>query len=322
MTLVDGNSLTTQPVQNVPNQFRPAAESAPNGRLWQRHSRRWAARAAAGLNGLFGRRFDRAFGILTYHRVAWPVAGLPRPTWNVTPRQLKSQLAWLLARGYEAWPLRRALEYHQTNGKIPRHVFVVTFDDGYENFYRHAWPVLRELDVPATVLLATAYLDSDAAFPFDDWAAAGSKHAPADSWRPLSTVQCQELLDGGLTELGTHTHTHQVFRGRSAQFAEDMRNSLAVLNHRFGIQDVTFSFPYGIADVELVDAARMCGARCSLTTRCELVTPNADPFAWGRFGVSEFDTGRTLAAKLDGWYSAARGVWQRLGAPFRRRGCD
>ncbi len=43
----------------------------------------------------------------------------------------------------------------------------VTFDDGFETVYRHAWPVLQELRIPATVFLNTAYLDSPEPFPFD-----------------------------------------------------------------------------------------------------------------------------------------------------------
>ena len=53
-------------------------------------------------------------------------------------------------------------------------MFAITFDDGFENNYVNAWPVLKELNLPATIFVATKYLDSDVPFPFDDWSAAGS----------------------------------------------------------------------------------------------------------------------------------------------------
>src|SRR5262249_14325564 len=101
-------------------------------------------------------------GILMYHRVA-PLPdgkGVRAPTWNVTPSRLREQLSGLLDRGYRPWPLRQALAHSRQGLPLPSTAFVVTFDDGYESVYRHAWPILRALRIPATVFLATAYLDS------------------------------------------------------------------------------------------------------------------------------------------------------------------
>ena len=105
---------------------------------------------------------------------------------------------------------------------IPRRTFVVTFDDGYESVYETAWPILKELSIPATVFIVTSYLDSGRPFVFDDWAAAGSAAAPAAAWRPLSTAQCNEMARDGLIELGSHTHTHADFRGRPEEFRRDL----------------------------------------------------------------------------------------------------
>ena len=38
---------------------------------------------------------------------------------------------------------------------IPSNVFAITFDDGFENNFVHAWPVLKELNIQATISLAT-----------------------------------------------------------------------------------------------------------------------------------------------------------------------
>src|SRR5262249_52723566 len=127
-------------------------------------------------------------------------------------------------RGYAPWSLRRVLAFSREGVPIPRNAFVVTFDDGYQSVYTRAWPILRELGVPATVFVATAYLDSPAPFPFDDWPGAGS--ADPETWRPMTTEQARHLLRGGLVDLGSHTHCHEPFHGRPAAFAEDLRASL------------------------------------------------------------------------------------------------
>ena len=272
------------------------------------------ARAAVSLSRLFGSRRQKAFGILMYHRIAPITAGAAAPTWNVTPERFRSQIAGLLKRGYEPWPLRSVLECRRDGWPIPRNAFVVTFDDGYANVYHHAWPVLKEFRVPATVFLATACLDSKAPFACDDWQEAGSRRVPAESWRPLSTGQCVEMFEEGLIDLGTHSHTHVDFRGRSDRLFRELQTSLAILRSRFGLADVAFAFPFGITGKCLTRAARMAGVLCGLTVQGKLVTPSSDPLGWGRFEAEATDSAATLAAKLDGWYGLVRNA-----LPLKRR---
>jgi len=297
-------------VDDVVTRTRPAPSGFPA--LVKRLGEPIALRLGVGLSRLCGAVAGGGVGILTYHRVATPVRGVPAPTWNVSPARFRQQMKTLLAAGYRPWPLRRLLDYQRTGRAVPRKTFVVTFDDGFAGVYHAAWPVLSQCAVPATIFLATAYLDSDRPFPFDYWAAARSSAVPAESWLPLSTAQCAEMRAGGLIELGSHTHSHAVFRGRPDALYEDLRASLEVLRERFSQEDATFAFPFGIADRALSAAVRRAGMICGLTSNKVPVRPQSDPFTWGRFNVDESDTAATLAAKLDGWFSLARSVWLRL----------
>jgi peptidoglycan/xylan/chitin deacetylase (PgdA/CDA1 family) len=279
----------------------------------------WAAtRTAAMLQNVSGNRCQEGFAILMYHRVAENPSGVARPTFNVTPQQLRRQLAGLLDRGFECWSLNRLIAAHNAKRPMPSNVFAVTFDDGYENNYTGAWPVLRELNVPATIFLATKYLDTDQPFPFDDWPAKGSSRVPPSSWRPLSTQQCEEILAEGLIEFGAHTHRHERFVGRVDEFCRDMELCLGVLLDRFGIECPSFTFPYGDMSPELVDSAERLGVTCSLSTRPERVLPECSPYEWGRFWVDSGDSPTALAAKLSGWYSAVHSVGKRLSSPLAK----
>ncbi|MEX2287759.1 MAG: polysaccharide deacetylase family protein [Planctomycetaceae bacterium] len=285
------------------------------------HLKKWTlARAAVVFTRQFGPRLERAFGILMYHRVCPRFRGVPAPTWNVTPERFREQLSGLLARGYRPWPLKKVLALHQKREAIPRHVFVVTFDDGYANNLHYAWPVLKELNVPATIFLATAFIDTEEPFPFDDWSAKGSSHVCPESWKPLTFAQCDQLLDSGLIELGAHTHTHDDFRNRPQALAQDLSQCLDVLRCRFGISQATFAFPYGtrkhgFSGPLLSEAVRKTGAICSLTTESTLVRPGDDSFDWGRFTAERDDTAATLAAKLDGWYGLLPAIRGLAGRP-------
>lgn len=278
-----------------------------------RHLQRGVLNACGPLGSLLGQREDAAFGILMYHRVCYPIAGLAAPPYNVKPETLKRQLSGLLAKGYEPWSLRNALQACHENQPIPRKAFVVTFDDGYANNFSLARPILEELEIPATIFIATAYLDSKQPFPFDRWPGVGTA-GQEETWQPLSTGQCESLLKGGLIDLGVHTHTHADFRGRPADFKEDLETSTEVMKSSFGIQDCTFAFPQGrkapgFAGADLIEAARSTTVTCALTTENELVKCGSDPFGdWGRFTIEEADAPGTIAARLDGWYGLIRQI--------------
>ncbi len=274
------------------------------------------SRLAAGMQSVAGNRRSDGFGILMYHRIADVVPGVATPTWNVTPAQFRRQISGLLARGFEPWPLSRLIEAHRNPRLIPARAFAVTFDDGYQNNYTQALPVLRKLQIPATIFLATRYLDTRESFPFDDWSASGSQQVPPESWHPLSTAECHELLSSGLVEFGAHTHSHECFVGRPDDYREDMRACLGVLRDRFGIENPAFAFPFGAADTELLEITRDAGVRCALTTAHRRVGTTDGEFGWSRFNVLNSDTPAVLAAKLSGWYASVAAIRNTLASPL------
>ena len=291
------------PTHNIAVQ---AGAAAPFGSGWSFHRYRWITRAVTPLDWLLPPRHQRAFGILTYHRVA-DRSGDPPLT--VSPATFRRQISGLLARGFRPLPLPELVDRQVQGLAIPRNAFAIVFDDGYQGVATQAFPILRELRAPATVFVPTAYLDSESPFPFDPWSQAGADPRRADAWRPLTRRACREMLDSGWMTLGSHTHRHEDFRGREEDFASDLRESIETLRD-FGVEAPTFSFPFGSVSDSLRRIAQAAGLRCCLTTDCQLVRPDDDPFAWGRFGAEEYDTPATLSAKLNGWYSWSQNLWR------------
>ncbi|MBI3466081.1 MAG: polysaccharide deacetylase family protein [Planctomycetes bacterium] len=283
---------------------------------------RAAGNIAAGLHALLGSRANNRIGILTYHRIAPHVRGAPPPLHNVTPERFREQIGGLLRRDFNVWPLRRILHDTAVGRELPPRTIAITFDDGFETVFTRAWPILRELQAPATVFVNTAYLDSTGPFPFDAWGVDWQGRVPPETYRPLTSAQCRELQAGGLMDLGAHTHTHADFRDRPEQFREDLQLSVDVLRARFGLDEVPFAFPFGspalgFSGGALAQAARDTGVVCGLTTEGVLIDPRSDPLHWGRFNAFAWDTSATLAAKLAGWYSWAPKLRQRLAGAGR-----
>lgn len=269
------------------------------------------------LSTLLGPRSKDRLGILTYHRIAPHTPGLPPPAYNVTPARFREQLSGLQRRGFQFIALREALEHHHASRSVPPRSVVVTFDDCFESVYTAAWPILSELQVPATMFLSTAYLDSNEPFPFDIWSKTYAEQLPPEHYRPLRVAQCQEMAESGLVEFGTHTHTHADFRQHLDHLAEEMQISQDILRRHFGVEQPMFAFPFGgvkggFAGAELMEVARKSGVSCALTTETKLVDVSSDPFGWGRLNVFDWDTSATLTGKLSGWYDWAHRLKHRL----------
>ncbi|MBC8355939.1 MAG: glycosyltransferase [Planctomycetes bacterium] len=301
--------------QRTLTRFAPAEDSL------RRTISDWGIRGVSAIGAaacrMVGPRVAGQFGILLYHRIANDITGIEKPSINVPPRQFERQIRGLAEAGFVFWSLRRVLEHVARGERIPPYVIVLTFDDGFEGVYRNAWPILRELKIPATVFLATAYLGSKQPFPFDHWGQSHSNSVPPSVYRPMTIEQCQELAASRLIEFGAHTHTHEDFRNRPDAFREDLQTNVTALKEMLPVTEVAFAFPYGtprlgFAEEALTLAAREVGVSCALTTRSSLVQPDESPFEWGRFTVFPWDTGATLAAKLGGWYGWAPAIKDRL----------
>jgi len=280
------------------------------------------AQIARVLHTSFGNRSHGHPGILCFHRIVEPETG--NVPLNVAPARFEQQLRELIHRGYRFISLRSLVEHVERREEIPAKSVILTFDDGYASVYERAWPVLRALGAPASIFLASAFIDSPRPFPFDPWGVERSRRDSEAMWRPLSWTQCVEMADSDLVEFGTHTHTHRNFRGKPADFEDDLRTSIEEMERRLGRRPELFSFPFGgvkrgFAGSDLAAVARRLGLRCALTTEIELVDPAVSPFRWGRIEATDWDSGATLAAKLEGWYAwMARGREIYRGIHHRR----
>ena len=274
---------------------------------------------ATTMSEMLGPRETRAFGILAYHRIAAPIPGRPAPTWNVPPDRLRQQLQGLVDRGFRAWPLLNLQKLAAEGQPIPPKAFAVTFDGVYENFYLNALPILRQFNIPATVFMATAYLDSTEPFASDDWEEAGSGNVPFTAWRPISTEECREMLKCGLVEIGALAPATADIPGPAGELASDLRRERRILRERLGVEPVRVALPFrrnaeasDDTTSSLAAAAQEAGLACALVSEPRLVREGDTPFAWGRFLTDELDSAASLAAKLSGWYEAVHALGDTL----------
>jgi peptidoglycan/xylan/chitin deacetylase (PgdA/CDA1 family) len=109
---------------------------------------------------LADRATDRV-GILTYHRVdeldAEP--DLDPGLISATPADFRAQME-VVAAHYNAISLETLIAAHRERRSLPRRAVLLTFDDGYQDFAKNAWPVLKDLGLPAVLFVSTDFPDN------------------------------------------------------------------------------------------------------------------------------------------------------------------
>lgn len=114
--------------------------------------------AASGLNAWSNRRRhqrgDHRIFILEYH----DVSAAHEREGVISSRRFRQHLRYL-KRYYRLMPLADAVRLLARRAPLSEDYVVITFDDGHAGNYEHAWPVLREEQVSATIFVATGFLD-------------------------------------------------------------------------------------------------------------------------------------------------------------------
>ena len=101
----------------------------------------------------------RSAVILTYHGV---LSGGDDHYANrncVTAAQFEQQMAFV-ARSYHVLPLQDLIDRLIVREPLPEYALAITFDDGFRNNCTVATPILSKYDLPATVFLTTAFINS------------------------------------------------------------------------------------------------------------------------------------------------------------------
>lgn len=188
--------------------------------------------AWAAWRGGLGRGLDPRITVLLYHRISDDA----RDDLTVGIAQFERQMALIRS---HCQPL--SLEQVLAGGAIPRSkrpLVAVTFDDGYEDNFTNAMPILLRHTIPAAFFVSTGIVGTSRPFPHD--VARGNPPIPSLTWDQVRRMQ--EL---GFT-IGSHTVSHiDCAAEPESRVREELAQSRADLARELGQAGSIFAYPYG-----------------------------------------------------------------------------
>lgn len=165
---------------------------------------------------------------------------------NINPDLLEKQLELLKNSGYTFHTARDIPELLKTCPTPKQKSIILTFDDGYADFYTNVFPLLKKYNSKAT-----AYIISNRIGQQDY----------------MTESQLKELVASGLVEIGAHTLDHPSLTRLSTpevkrQIEESKKNLEKILN----TQVETFTYPSGHFNSAIEKLTKDAGFTCALST--------------------------------------------------------
>ena len=244
--------------------------------------------------------------VLMYHSVSSDRETGVRPYYRVvtTPSQFHLHLEILKGRNYSTYAstdLEPLLTQTLSAGSKP---VLITFDDGYADFYRYAYPALQERGFSASMYLPTAYI--------------GDQRETFKGRECLTWKEVRELSDSGV-EFGSHTVTHpKLYQLSDAQIFDELCRSKSTIEDKIGRRVDSFAYPYAIPQGDSRFLLRLkkilidVGYKTCFCTTIGRATRHSDSLLIERLPVNEDDDEALFLAKLNGAYDWMKGAQKAL----------
>lgn len=243
---------------------------------------------------LLNLRTEPQVPILMYHGIC-DAKGAKHPYFETATalQVFADQMQFLHDNGYATIDLTEALASLEGRGRDQKRV-VITFDDGYRDFYTRAFPILMRYGFSATVFVVT---------DFARRRRSNGNRAEYMTWQEIC-----ELRSCGI-RIGSHTVTHPELQRLSAeQITLELGKSKQVIEEQLGGPVQSFSYPYAFPEQDrnfvglLKEILQGCGYENGVSTIIGTATRQHDRFFLPRLPVNSYDDLKFFRTKLEGGY--------------------
>lgn len=229
--------------------------------------------------------------ILMYHKIS-PYSTHGGPGLRVTPQAFRQQMKYLYKQGYNPISLNQLTDHWQKRDTLPARPIIITFDDGYEDNYNFAFPILQKYGYTATIFLV--YDNIGGHNTWDD------KINVAHNLKLLSWEQIDVMKNQGIV-FESHTLTHpDLTQITPDQAKQEITESKKKLEERLGNTVNFIAYPYGGRNPVIDETVRSAGYRGAVTTEWGKNADDTDPVQLKRLRITGRTTIKDFERMLDG----------------------
>lgn len=169
--------------------------------------------------------------ILMYHSISNDTHKL-----SISPKIFFKQLKYLNSNGYQS------ISFKELNNKNLKKKFIITFDDGYEDIYKNALPILKKFN-----FLATCFFVSNLIGKYNSWDENKNFYFKK---KLMNMEQISKWISEGMG-IGSHTKNHyNLTELKCLEKKSEIEEPIDFFKRNFSYNVNSFSYPYGKYDLE------------------------------------------------------------------------
>ncbi|OGE20015.1 hypothetical protein A3A14_00190 [Candidatus Daviesbacteria bacterium RIFCSPLOWO2_01_FULL_43_38] len=206
--------------------------------------------------------------ILMYHYIGLNPnpSDKARDSLSISPEKFERQMKYLKENGYTTTSLDTLYAALKKTATLPEKVVILTFDDGYIDFYFNAYPILKKYGFSATIFIPTGLVGQPAY---------------------LSWSQIKDMHSSGLVVFGAHTVSHPHLPSLSRETAlKEITESKNTLSDHLGVPVNFLAYPYGSTNESVITLTKEAGYTGSVGTWPDKIQSEGTIYNMPRLRVS------------------------------------
>ncbi len=181
---------------------------------------------------------------------------------SVSPKKFEAQIAWLKSHNYQTvFPM-----FFKNPEALSAKPIILTFDDGYQDAFDNAFPILQKYDLRGMFYLIVNKVNTPGYL----------------TWDEILTMQRAGMV------FGSHTLTHPNLQNMSpSDLQKELGGSENILEQKLGTKITDFCYPSGKYDAAAQSELSKDGYQTAVTTAPGLANMQDNPLLLKRWRIME-----------------------------------
>lgn len=208
----------------------------------------------------------------------------------VPPKLFEQDLQYLQKEGYTSVNIQDLIHYVNGRGNLPSKPILLSFDDGYYNNYKYAYPLLKKYNMK--IVLAPIGICTEQY---------SQKEKDHERYSHVTWTELNEMLASGLVEVQNHTYNlHHSGKGRigasrrrsesaaayQKMLQDDLMHDQNLIYEHTGVRMTAFVYPFGAISEAAAPVIEHLGFQATMTCSEKMNYITRDPkclYGLGRF---------------------------------------